>query len=325
MSKDKSETPVILQNRAEFPICNDPVLSVIVCSMNLGKYIRETLNSISNQTFKKYEVIIVDGGSNDGTLKILEEYKNIETIIEKDTGYPDAFWKGLKKARGKYITQCAVSDALADASWFEKAIEKLEGDEKLSLVWALPEQLSENSKPGKIYFSNFLTEKVPEKELFFQYWANTGFFYPEGNLICSRSAALKCYPPLREIDGRILDWIEFSYKFNSQGYLSGFLPMVANYGRVHGGQMGERWEINDWYRVAYKNYYTKIAILRIKLCLGLINFSFVDRTGKKISQLSSPNFALKYISFAAKPKNLYKNSKSWIKLHFPFLKKILTR
>ena len=49
--------------------------SIIVPSLNNKKFLLNCLNSIFNQTYKNYEIIVVDGGSTDGTLNILKKYK----------------------------------------------------------------------------------------------------------------------------------------------------------------------------------------------------------------------------------------------------------
>ena len=54
----------------------NPSVSIIIGSYNAEKYIRETLDSVANQTFKSFEAIIVDDCSTDSTAKIIQEYCN---------------------------------------------------------------------------------------------------------------------------------------------------------------------------------------------------------------------------------------------------------
>lgn len=79
-------------------------LSIItICYNQLD--IAQTCESIVNQTFQDFEWIVVDGGSTDKTLEILEKYKNrINLLIsEKDSGRYDAMNKGVKAANGEWI------------------------------------------------------------------------------------------------------------------------------------------------------------------------------------------------------------------------------
>ena len=79
--------------------------SIIVVSLNTKKDLYKTLKSIFRQKFKKYEIIIVDGKSNDGSIELIKNLKkkNIKKIIEKDKGIYDAMNKGLKKIKNNWV------------------------------------------------------------------------------------------------------------------------------------------------------------------------------------------------------------------------------
>tara|TARA_B100000767_G_scaffold270914_1_gene295529 strand:+ start:667 stop:2145 length:1479 start_codon:yes stop_codon:yes gene_type:complete len=81
-------------------------ISIITVTLNSEKTIRDTLNSISSQTYKNIEHIIVDGGSNDETLKILKRYpnKNKKIYSYKNSGIYKAINHGIKKSNGDFIT-----------------------------------------------------------------------------------------------------------------------------------------------------------------------------------------------------------------------------
>lgn len=82
-----------------------PVLSVITIVYNNVKDIERTMLSVLNQTYPAIEYIIVDGLSTDGTLKIIQKYRDkIGLLIsEKDEGIYDAMNKGLAAATGDYV------------------------------------------------------------------------------------------------------------------------------------------------------------------------------------------------------------------------------
>jgi glycosyltransferase involved in cell wall biosynthesis len=86
-------------------IKSKPIFSIITVVLNGEKFLRETIESVKNQSFKDYEYIIIDGGSTDKTLDIIKEYsEHIDFwISEKDLGLYDAFNKGILMAKGKYI------------------------------------------------------------------------------------------------------------------------------------------------------------------------------------------------------------------------------
>ena len=84
----------------------NPKISIITVVKNNEKFIEKNILSVINQTYKNYEHIIVDGNSSDGTLKIINKYRNkISKIIsEKDDGLYDAMNKGIKNATGDIIS-----------------------------------------------------------------------------------------------------------------------------------------------------------------------------------------------------------------------------
>lgn len=82
-----------------------PVLSVITVVFNNEKHIKRTMLSVLNQTYGNIEYIVIDGKSTDGTLGIIEKYRDrlAVFITEKDAGIYDAMNKGLSKATGDYV------------------------------------------------------------------------------------------------------------------------------------------------------------------------------------------------------------------------------
>lgn len=67
---------------------------------NGSKYIRKSIDSILNQSYSNFELIVIDGGSTDGTQEILASYPDIKFISEPDEGQADAINKGFKIVSG---------------------------------------------------------------------------------------------------------------------------------------------------------------------------------------------------------------------------------
>lgn len=88
-------------------------VSLITVCYNAASLIEETLNSAINQTYKDFELVIIDGGSNDDTLSKIKPYELfIGTLItQKDKGIYDAMNKGIAAAKGEWLYFLNAGDA----------------------------------------------------------------------------------------------------------------------------------------------------------------------------------------------------------------------
>lgn len=91
-----------------------PKFSIITVTYNAAKVLEDTIQSIVTQTYKNVEYIIIDGRSTDGTLGIINKYRNhIHTVItEPDQGLYDAMNKGIRLATGDYLCFLNAGDCL---------------------------------------------------------------------------------------------------------------------------------------------------------------------------------------------------------------------
>lgn len=101
----------------------NPVVSIIVPTMNSEKRLRRCLDSVLNQSYPEIELIVIDGRSSDGTVDILKSYGDKLAYWESspDTGVFQASNKGIKRASGDWI-YCLGSD---DYLWSPDVLEKL--------------------------------------------------------------------------------------------------------------------------------------------------------------------------------------------------------
>jgi len=101
-----------------------PLVSIITPSYNQGQFIEETIRSVILQDYSAIEYIVIDGGSTDNSVEIINKYKHRLAwfVSEKDNGQSDAINKGIRRASGEYIawlnsddlfTENAVSRAVA--------------------------------------------------------------------------------------------------------------------------------------------------------------------------------------------------------------------
>lgn len=92
----------------------DILITIVTPSYNQGQFIEETILSVLNQTYKNIQYIVVDGGSIDQTMDVVNNYKDqIDIIIhEKDKGQTDAINKGFKLAKGELVGWINSDDIL---------------------------------------------------------------------------------------------------------------------------------------------------------------------------------------------------------------------
>jgi len=89
----------------------EPLVSVITPVLNQQDYIEETVRSVLNQDYQNVEYLVIDGGSTDGTLEILESYVDRITLIsEPDEGQADAINKGFRLSSGEITSWLNADD-----------------------------------------------------------------------------------------------------------------------------------------------------------------------------------------------------------------------
>lgn len=110
-----------------------PTVSVIVPNYNYARFLKMRMDSIINQTFTDYEIILLDDASSDNSRDIISQYKNLPQLSaivfnEKNTGLPFLQWKrGIELAKGKYIW-IAEADDLSKPDFLYNAVAALENN-----------------------------------------------------------------------------------------------------------------------------------------------------------------------------------------------------
>jgi glycosyltransferase involved in cell wall biosynthesis len=87
------------------------LVSIVTPSLNQARYLREAIESVRAQDYPHVEHIVVDGGSTDGTLEILEEYEGLRWVSEPDRGQSHALNKGFATAGGDIFGWLNADDA----------------------------------------------------------------------------------------------------------------------------------------------------------------------------------------------------------------------
>ncbi len=133
---------IISRNSSKNNLVKAPFVSVIIPCFNYGKFLAEAVESVINQTFKDFEIIIVNDGSNDNSKEVAEDlvnkYRNdlqIRLINQLNSGQPAITRNnGIKEAKGDYILCLDADDKIAP-TMLEKSMSVLEAFPDLGVAY----------------------------------------------------------------------------------------------------------------------------------------------------------------------------------------------
>lgn len=100
--------------------------SVIVVCLNPGDKLNQTLDSILQQTYADYEVVVKDGGSSDGSVEQMRQDERIRLFTEKDTGIYDAMNQAVAHAEGDFVIFMNCGDVFHHHTVLEEAARRVE-------------------------------------------------------------------------------------------------------------------------------------------------------------------------------------------------------
>jgi len=131
------------------------LVSIIIPCYNAAKWLKETIESVLSQTWPNKEIIIVDDGSTDNSLKIVRQYKSnlVKIITQENKGAPAARNAALKHSCGDYIQWLDADDILAP--------DKIERQMEVACSIANPKVLLSCSW-GKFFYRHWKAKFVPD-------------------------------------------------------------------------------------------------------------------------------------------------------------------
>ena len=162
---------------------NIPLVSVVVPCYNHEKYVKETIESIVNQTYKNIELIVIDDGSKDNSVKVIQELADKYGFIfihRENKGLCATLNEGIMLSKGKYLCTCA-SDDIYILNKIEKQVAFMEQNSDYAMSYGKIIEFDENTeikieiknpRSGFIFdsllFGNFIpaVSQITRKEIF---------------------------------------------------------------------------------------------------------------------------------------------------------------
>lgn len=139
---------------------NNPYVSVVIPNFNHAKFLKERIESVLNQSYQNFEIIILDDVSTDNSKDIIMSYEknpHISHIVfnQENSGSPFKQWKkGFSLAKGNLVW-IAESDDTCDPLLLEKLIEKYLKYKNVSFCFCRSRIINENGKKSKIFQKSF--------------------------------------------------------------------------------------------------------------------------------------------------------------------------
>ena len=143
----------------------NPLVTIYITNYNYSKYIRQSINSAINQSYKNLEIIIVDDCSSDDSIKKINNFKNIKNIKfafnSKRIGLIKSANKAIKRSKGKYVIRLDGDDILKKDA-VKILVKKIRSNKLISMVFPNFDFLHEKQKKIKPYFTR-ISPNIPNK------------------------------------------------------------------------------------------------------------------------------------------------------------------
>ena len=161
-------------------------LSIITINFNDKLGLKRTIQSVQNQTYSNFEHIIIDGGSTDGSNKLIEQNKaNFSYwVSEADKGVYNAMNKGIKVANGEYLFFLNSGDDFVDNEALKKIVSYLSGEGIIyfSINQIQGESVKVKKTPEQLTFSYLYNDLPPHQSTFIKKQLFDKYGYYDENL-----------------------------------------------------------------------------------------------------------------------------------------------
>ena len=236
----------------------DKKVSVVIPTYNCGQYISKAIESVLNQTYQNFEIIVIDDGSTDNTKSVLIPYMDkIKYIYKKNGGPSGARNLGINNAKGEYIAFLDADDLLLE-EYLSKCVNYIEKN-RYDLVWT--------DSYADIYNENgiFICRKSGERE---DYPSNKDYLYEklfkrfQNGFSGTYRIVIKkdCFNKIGYFDENLIIiedwdlWLRIAKNKLNIGYIQEYLSIYRRHGKsLCRSKNNERTKLHNIYKVFEKN------------------------------------------------------------------------
>lgn len=179
-----------------------PRLSVTVLNYNYARYLPACLDSILGQTYRDFELIVIDDRSSDDSLEVMHRYATDPRVRivahEQNLGFAGGLIEGTEEhSRGEFLTVISADDLVLQIDAFEQQMAALERWPSAVLAFSSFDRFIDGT--GEVYEARRVFEHdtlIRRPEVFRRYMADRDFWAPHSGTILRRSAYEQCggYP-----------------------------------------------------------------------------------------------------------------------------------
>ena len=293
--------------------------SVIIPNWNGEDYIGECLDSLKKQTFRDFEVIVVDNGSKDNSISMIET-KYPEVIIKKlsyNTGFAVAVNMGIKMSKAKYVV-LMNNDTYADKNWLKALIEEME---KNIYGFAASKMLFYNNRTHINTAGDEITKYGWAKQIGFglkdgsRFSENKEIFSASGGSVVIRNSIFKEVGYFDEKFFAYLEDVDWCFRAQLLGHKGVYVADSKIYHHVSAttkklSTLGEYLTVRNTLAMIYKNFPARLkAKYFFKIIYAQLARLFIDLNINRILSTLKGQFAFlkMYPSLRKDRKKIYGN------------------
>lgn len=216
------------------------MISVLIPVYNSENYIAEAIESVLQQTYQDFEIIVVDDGSTDNTRQMVESFgEKVQYHYQENSGAGASRNKCVRLSRGEFLA-FLDSDDVWSKNKLELQLQEFESDNSLEAVFGMLKNVQQKDWEQSVYQTN-----VPGEQLLKGYTQNT--------MLIKREAFFRVGMFSEENTiGEFVDWLLRAKEANLQMKL---LPELFLWRRIHDSNLGirHRSNVNDYIKILKKS------------------------------------------------------------------------